>query len=147
MLTKKAKYAIKALKFLALERENGPFHISQIADKEHIPQKFLETILLELRKNGYVSSKKGQNGGYQLIKDPSTIFLIDLLRIFDGPVAILPCASLNYYEPCDDCDDEEACGLRKTAIELRDSSLKILKTTSIEDVLKSEKASQKKKSK
>ena len=143
MLTKKAKYAIKALKFLAAERESGPFHISQIAEKEHIPQKFLETILLELRKNGFVSSKKGQNGGYQLIKDPETIFLIDLLRIFDGPVAILPCASLNYYEPCDDCENEESCGLRKTAIELRDSSLKTLRSTSIADVLKSENSTSK----
>jgi Rrf2 family protein len=144
MLTKKAKYAIKALKYLASQQEEGPFHISQIAEKEHIPQKFLETILLELRKNGFVSSKKGQNGGYQLIKDPDGIYLIDLLRIFDGPVAILPCASLNYYEPCDDCENEETCGLRKTAIELRDSSLKILRTTSIADVLKSETPARKK---
>ena len=97
MLSKKCKYAIHALVHLAKKYQQGPVHIQEIADKEKIPKKFLEAILLELRKAKILHSKKGKGGGYYLQKRPDEVNLIEIIRLMDGAIAMLPCVSLNYY--------------------------------------------------
>jgi Rrf2 family protein len=138
MLSKKAKYAIKALVHLARLYQKGPVLISDVSEKEHIPKKFLEAILLELRNNGLLQSRKGKGGGYYLIKSPDEISLATIVRLFDGPLALLPCVSLNYYERCEECVDEVTCGLRQIAAEVRDETVRILKTNTIQDIITKE---------
>jgi Rrf2 family protein len=135
MLSKKTKYAIKALVILGKHRDKPPLQISWIAEKEKIPKKFLEQILLDLRNAGFLYSKKGAGGGYSLNKDPKDIYLVNILRITDGPIAMVPCASLNFYHRCDECHEETTCGIRDVFIEVRDASLKILSETSIADII------------
>jgi Rrf2 family protein len=140
MISKKTKYAIKALLALARKKDKSPMTISEIAKQEKIPKKFLETILLDMRRQGILKSKIGIGGGYYLLMKPKDIVLARLLRNIDGPIALLPCVSLNFYERCDDCKDEVTCGIRKTFIEVRDATLKILSETTLEDILKKEKS-------
>src|SRR5476651_2834591 len=135
MLSKKTKYAIKALVSLGKNMGNPPIQISRIAEEERIPKKFLEQILLDLRNAGYLYSKKGAGGGYSLNKDPKEIFLVSIMRITDGPIAMVPCASLNFYHKCDECKQETTCGIRDVFIDVRDATLKILSETSIADVI------------
>ena len=98
MLSKKTRYAIKALVILGKNFGEAPMQISKIASEEHIPKKFLEQILLDLRNAGLLYSKKGAGGGYGLVKDPAEIFVVQVLRLTGGPVALLPCVSLNFYQ-------------------------------------------------
>jgi Rrf2 family protein len=135
MLSKKTKYAIKALILLGKNREQPPMQIAQIAEMERIPKKFLESILLDLRNAGLLYSKKGAGGGYALNKAPEDISLVSILRLTDGPIAMVPCASLNFYHKCDECHQETTCGIRDAFIEVRDASLKILSETSIADLI------------
>jgi Rrf2 family protein len=135
MLSKKTKYAIKALVILGKNVDQPPMQISKIAELERIPKKFLEQILLDLRNAGFLYSKKGAGGGYSLNKDPKDIYLVNILRITDGPVAMLPCASLNFYHKCDECHQETTCGIRDVFIEVRDATLNILSKTSIADLI------------
>lgn len=136
MLSKKTKYAIKALTFLARKEEKTPTQISVIAKSENIPHKFLESILLELRKAGYLAAKRGKGGGYYLLDSPEELMMSDLIRLLDGPIAMVPCVSLNFYEKCDDCEDEEKCAIHKIMLQVRDSTLKILKNKSLADLIK-----------
>lgn len=138
MLSKRSKYAIKALVALARKYEKGPVLISQIAEEEKIPKKFLEAILLDMKKHGILGSKKGAGGGYYLIKTPSEVHLSNVLRLTDGPIALIPCVSLNFYEKCEECIDERTCGLRDVAADVRDASLRILTKTTVEDLLRRE---------
>ena len=135
MLSKKTQYAIYALVHLAREYDQKPVLIASIANQEKIPRKFLENILLELKHSGLVNSKKGKGGGYYLIKKPGEINLADVIRNFDGAIALLPCASFKYYEACNHCKDENTCGVRNVIKEVRDESVKILKNRTLEDVL------------
>lgn len=135
MLSKKTKYAIKALVALGKNADNPPMQISKIAEEEHIPKKFLEQILLDLRNAGFLYSKKGAGGGYSLNKKADEIFLVHVMRVTDGPIAMLPCASLNFYHKCDECEDEKTCGIRSAFIDVRDATLKVLAETSIADVI------------
>lgn len=139
MLSKKTKYAIKALILLSKNGDNPPMHITEIAEKEHIPKKYLESILGELRKAGLLHSKKGSGGGYVLNKRPEDISLVQIIRLTDGPIAMVSCASLNYYHKCEECLDEATCGIKTTFINIRDASLKILYETSIADLIEKEK--------
>ena len=134
MLSKKTKYGIKALTFLARQENQNPFQISEIAKAEHISVKFLESILLVLRHSGFLGSKKGKGGGYYLIKDPKDINMATVYRILEGPIALLPCASHNFYEKCDDCIDEITCSVRRLMMEIRDNTLIILENNSLEDI-------------
>jgi len=145
MLSKKSKYSIKALVKLAREYEKGPVLISEISESEHIPKKFLEAILLELKNVGILGSKKGFGGGYYLIKKPSEVKLAQVIRLTNGPIALLPCVSLNFYQRCEECADEKTCGISKVAMQVRDATLAILENTSIADVLKKEQKPVKKK--
>jgi Rrf2 family protein len=140
MLSKKTKYAIKALVVLGKNTDKPPMQISRIAEEERIPKKFLEQILLDLRNAGFLYSKKGAGGGYSLNKDPKEIFLVQIMRITDGPIAMVPCASLNFYHKCEECKDEKTCGIRNAFIDVRDATLKILSETSIADVIAREDA-------
>ena len=109
--------------------------ISAIAEKEQLPKKFLEAILLELKRNGFLGSKKGAGGGYYLLKGADEIKLSAIIRIIDGPIALLPCVSLNFYERCEECSDEPFCGIRDVMKDVRDATLKILGETSIADMI------------
>ncbi len=134
MLSKKTKYGIKALTFLAKRDENCPVQISEISKSENISHKFLESILLTLRKSGVLGSKKGKGGGYYLRKEPTEVQMTEVIRILEGPIAMVPCVSLNFYEKCDDCPDENACSVHKLMIQVRDNTLKVLKNTTLADL-------------
>ncbi len=134
MLSKRTQYAFKALTFLARKDQNVPVLISEIAENQHIPLKFLENILLELRKAGVLSSKKGKGGGYALRLTPEEIRVADVVRLMNGPIAMLPCVSLHFYEKCENCN-EENCGLQRVMIEARDATLKVLEGRTLLDML------------
>ena len=135
MLSKKTKYGIKALSYIARKGDTAPVLISEIAKEENISKKFLEAILLQLKNNGLLGSKKGKGGGYYLIKTPEDIKAAALIRILEGPIAMLPCVSLNYYEKCDDCVDEDKCGLHHLMLEVRDNTLAVLENKSLQDLV------------
>ncbi len=136
MLSKKTKYGIKALTFLAKQDDRSPVQIATISESENISLKFLESILLTLRKNGLLGSKKGKGGGYYLLKEPKDIQMTTVMRILEGPIAMIPCVSLNFYEKCEDCPDEDVCAVNKLMIQVRDSSLKIFRNTTLLDLCK-----------
>jgi Rrf2 family protein len=138
MLSKKTQYAIKALVILGKNYGKEPMQILRIAQEDKIPKKFLEQILLELRNAGLLVSKKGAGGGYSLNKDPGEIFLTQVLRITGGPIALLPCVSLNFYQRCEECIDEKTCGIRDIFTDVRNASLKILSETSIANIINRE---------
>ncbi len=133
MLSKKTKYGLKALTYIARKNSDHPVLISEIAEKENISQKFLESILLTLKKTGFLGSKKGKGGGYYLIKKPREITMASVMRVLEGPIAMLPCVSLNFYEKCDDCPDEDQCAVHSVMIEVRDNTLKVLENKTLSD--------------
>ena len=135
MLSKKTQYAFHALTYLAEHYSEGPVLISEISQQRHISLKFLENILLELKKAGILGSKKGKGGGYYLIKPADEVPLARVIRVLDGPIALLPCVSLNYYEKCENCV-EETCGLNNVMAEVRDNTLKILENKTLKDILR-----------
>ncbi|QHV95410.1 RrF2 family transcriptional regulator [Spirosoma endbachense] len=138
MISKKAKYAIKALKVLTEEYGKGPVLISYVSAKENIPKKFLEAILLELRNHGILQSQKGKGGGYLLRIDPSRVNLAQVLRVIDGPIAPTPCVSFNFYVKCDDCNDEVTCALRPIMERVRDANLDVYENTTLVTFQKTE---------
>lgn len=134
MLSKKTQYAFQALSYLAKQSDNSPVLISEISKKKKIPLKFLENILLLLRKDGILESKKGKGGGYFFKLKPKQITLARVIRLLDGPIAPLSCVSLHFYERCRNCD-EKHCGLHDMMIKVRDANLKILEKKTIADIL------------
>lgn len=134
MLSKKTKYGLKALCYISKVKGDMPVQVSEIAKNEQIPQKFLESILLTLRKAGFLGSKKGKHGGYYLRKKPSEIVMADVMRILEGPIAMVPCVSLNFYEKCADCPDEDKCSVNKLMIQVRDNTLQVLRNNTLEDL-------------
>ncbi len=132
ILSKKTRYAIVALTRLAREYGNGPIQIRDIAECEKIPQRFLESILLELRKLGILGSKLGKDGGYFLLKQPSEVKLSDIVRYFEGTIALMYCVSEKSYRPCEFCRDESTCQIRRVFKEVRDSTFEILSKNSLE---------------
>ncbi|MDX1651737.1 MAG: Rrf2 family transcriptional regulator [Brumimicrobium sp.] len=135
MLSKKTKYGIKALTFMAREEGKGPFQVAVIAKHENISHKFLESILLSLKKAGFLGAKKGKGGGYYLLKPAKDIYMSDVIRLLEGPIAMVPCVSLNFYEKCDDCPDEERCSVHRLMLEVRDSTLGVLKNKTLADLV------------
>ena len=134
MISKRTKYGLKALSYLSKQTEGKPVLISEIATTQNISQKFLESILLDLKKKGFLGSKKGKGGGYYLIKPGDQITMASIFRALEGPIAWLPCVSLNYYEKCNDCVSEDACELNHAMIEVRDSILKVVEKKTIADL-------------
>lgn len=144
MISRKTKYAINALVYLAKMPDREPVTIAQIADSERIPQKFLETILLELKKAGMLMSKKGQGGGYFLHRDPAEINLLEVMRLFDGPIALLPCVSHLLYQRCEECKDENTCGIRDVFMEVRSKTVDMLRESTLAEVIRREKTNARK---
>lgn len=134
MLSKKSKYAIHALVYLT-KHPNGPVLISEIAEQQHMPKKFLEAILLDLKNAGILRSKKGKGGGYYLIKSPSEVNLADVVRLFEGAIALLPCVTHRYYERCSECTDEATCGIRDVFMDIRNETVNILKKSTLQDLI------------
>jgi Rrf2 family protein len=131
MISQKARYALRALLFLAARDENAPVQISEIAESERIPRKFLEAILLELKKPGIVQSHRGRAGGYSLGRPAKDISFADVLRVTDGPLALSPCVSVMAYRKCDDCFEETVCAIRKALLAARDATAQILETRNL----------------
>jgi len=145
MISKKTKYALNALVYLAKNNDGGPILISRIAENERIPQKFLEAILLDLKRAGILGSKKGRGGGYYLLKSPDKVSVADVMRLFDGAIALLPCVTYRYYEKCEECKDESTCGIRDAFLELRNVSVKMLKGNTLSDLIRREERAVRKK--
>ncbi len=134
MLSKKTQYAIKALMYMAEKNSSEPILISEISKKKKISLKFLENILLTLRKAGFLNSKKGKGGGYTFNMKPEEITIAMILRVVEGPIALLPCASLHFYEKCKNCE-EKHCGLNVVMCEVRDASLAVLEHRTVRDLV------------
>jgi len=135
MLSRKAKYGLRALQFLAEKRGTGPIQIREIAETLEIPRKFLEAILLELRNDGVLQSRQGKEGGYYLDRAADTINLGHVIRMFDGPLAHVPCVSQTAYARCDDCTLERFCAIRWVMKEVRDASARILDQTTLDQLV------------
>jgi Rrf2 family protein len=146
MISKKTKYAINALVYLAHQNKGSePIQISKIAESEHIPRKFLEAILLDLRNAGILNSRKGKSGGYFLQKSPDEINIADVMRLFDGPIALLPCVTHLYYERCEECKDEATCGIRSVFFDVRNETVNMLKNATLTEIMHRTKLMKKKK--
>jgi Rrf2 family protein len=135
MLSRKAQYALKALLLLAERHGHGPVAISELAERDDMPVKFLELVLLQLKHRGILASRKGKGGGYLLGRGPEAITFGEVIRILDGPLAPVPCASKTAYMRCEHCPDEARCGVRIVMQEVRDATAGILDTTSLADVV------------
>jgi Rrf2 family protein len=136
----RTRYALRALIHISIEsKDGGPVSASSIAEGQGISLKFLEAILHDLKEAGFVVSKKGIGGGYLLNKKSDAIRLADVIRTINGPIALVPCVSLNFYEPCSICPDESKCALHHVMTEVRDATLAILETTSLSDLIQREK--------
>jgi Rrf2 family protein len=134
MLSMKSQYAFKALSYLTEKFNEGPVLISEIAKKKKIPLKFLENILLELKKADILDSKKGKGGGYFLKQRPEKVKVATVIRLINGPIAMLPCVSLYFYERCKNCN-EKHCGLHDMMIEVRDATLNIVENRTLKDLV------------
>jgi Rrf2 family protein len=133
-LSRKARYALRALYALAADEVRGPVLIAELAEREKIPRKFLEAILLELKNAGVLRSKKGKGGGYALARPSERITVGEVVRIIDGPLAPIPCASEQNFVRCEECTDETTCGTRQVMKKVRDAIAAILDTTTLADV-------------
>jgi Rrf2 family protein len=134
MLSQKAKYALKALLVLAERPSDIPVQVVELSEEGNIPRKFLELIMLELKKHGMVHSQRGKHGGYMLAAPPSEIMFGDVVRAMDGPLAPIPCASLTAYRKCADCTNEKTCAVRIMMRRVRDAAAAILDGTSLADM-------------
>lgn len=134
MLSQKAKYALKATAYLAAHFGEGPVLMPIIAQEKKIPLRFLENIFHQLKQEGLLISHRGRQGGYELLVPPDQVTLAKVIRLVDGPIAMLSCVSLNFYERCAGCD-EITCGLKKVMAEARDSLLNILDKKTLKDII------------
>ena len=133
-MSRKARYALRALYALSADEARGPVLIADLAGREKIPHKFLETILLELKNAGVLNSKKGKGGGYSLARPPEQITMGQVIRVIDGPLAPIPCASERAFVRCEECVDETTCGTRQVMTKVRDAIAAILDGTTLADV-------------
>lgn len=134
MLTRKSKYGLKALLVLAEHPDGEPMLIAELAERQKLPRKFLEAILLELKRAGLLHSKKGKGGGYVLGRKPEEITVGQVMRVLEGPLALTPCVSQTAYRKCDECVDEQTCGVRLAMKEVRDATANILDHTTLADL-------------
>ncbi len=134
MLTRRSKYGLKALLLLAREYDRGPTLASEISAREGIPEKFLQGILLDLRRRGIVSARRGQGGGYRLARDPSSVNVGEVIRTLEGPLALTPCVSQTAYHRCEECADERTCGIRLVMKRVRDETARILEGATLASV-------------
>lgn len=135
MLSQKAKYALRAMLMLAEAPPEELVLIQEVADRQNVPKKFLELILVELKRHGFAHSQRGRSGGYCLARPADSITFGQIIRAMDGPIAPLPCASLTAYRKCADCTDERTCAIRKVMRTVRDAMSEILDRTTLADAL------------
>lgn len=135
MISKRTKYGIKALTCIARSEDSRPMQTRVIAEGENISPKYLENILIELRKSGILGSKKGKGGGYYLLKPADETKMTNVMRALEGPIALVSCVSLKYYEKCGDCPDEKACSVNRLMLQVRDNTLAILNNTYLSDLV------------
>jgi len=140
VISQKAKYAMRALLELARAGEGEAMQISEISERQRIPKKFLEQILLDLKHHGILQSRRGKHGGYALLRDPGQVTFGQVMRIIDGPMAPLPCLSRMAYRRCEDCEDEESCAIRRVFSKAYDATARILDRTTLADAAASEAA-------
>lgn len=138
MLSKKTKYAINALVYIARNTDSWPVSVSRISEDQKISLKFLESILSELKNAKILKSKKGKYGGYILNGTPEEINMATVVRLFDGAIGLLPCVTYEYYERCEECVDEETCGIRQVAMEIRNETVKRLKKATLANIIERE---------
>jgi len=131
MLSQKARYALHALIVLAAHGDDVPLQIADIAEAARVPRKFLEQILLELKKRGIVRSQRGRAGGYLIGKAPRDVSFADVIRVIDGPLALAPCVSVTAYHKCEDCVDEATCAIRKVLLAARDATAQVLESRTL----------------
>jgi Rrf2 family protein len=131
VLAQKTRYALRSLLFLVEEGGGGPIQLARIAETQHVPPKYLELIMLDLKKAGLVKSARGPKGGYQLAREPELISFGEVVRSLEGPIALVSCASVNFYAPCGDCHDEASCAIRRAFTILRDQSTAVLNSISL----------------
>ena len=141
MLTKKAKYALKAALHLARQEAGEAVLIADIAGAERIPKKFLESILLTMKNRGILVSRKGRGGGYALARPADQVSFGEIVRMMDGPLAPLPCVSVTAYRPCEECPSEAACEIRAVMKRVRDAISEVLDATTLADALRDAAAS------
>lgn len=138
MLSKKTKYAINALVFIARHRDEQPIPTRRISEEQNIPLKFLEAILVELKNARIINSKKGKYGGYSLNRPPDEIDMAEITRLFDGSIALVPCVTSRFYERCEECLDEETCGIRRVFLEIRADTLRKMTAATLANILERE---------
>lgn len=126
MIAQKTRYALRSLLFLAEQQGASPVQLARIAETQRVPPKYLELIMLDLKKAGLVKSSRGPRGGYQLARPAVQISFGEIVRTMEGPIALVPCASVNFYAPCGDCHDEATCAIRRAFMILRDQSTAVL---------------------
>ena len=131
MIAQKTRYALRSLLFLAEEQSGAPVQLSRIAETQRVPPKYLELIMLELKKAGLVKSVRGPKGGYKLSRSAEHISFGEIVRSMEGPIALVSCASVNFYAPCGDCHDEATCAIRRAFSILRDQSSQLLEGISL----------------
>jgi Rrf2 family protein len=131
MLAQKTRYALRSLLYLVEDSGGAPVQLATIASTQRVPPKYLELIMLDLKKAGLVRSTRGPKGGYLLAREPDKISFGEVVRALEGPIALVPCASVNYYAPCGDCHDEATCAIRKAFSILRDQSAELLEGISL----------------
>ncbi len=139
VLSKKTKYAINALVYIAKNIDAQPISVSKISEGQNIPLKFLESILTELKNARILKSTKGKYGGYTLNGTPESIHMAKVMRILEGAIALLPCVTYEFYERCEECVDEETCGIRQIVMEVRNETVKRLKAATLADIINREK--------
>jgi Rrf2 family protein len=133
MLAQKTRYALRSLLFLVESGGGAPVQLARIAETQRVPPKYLELIMLDLKRAGLVRSTRGPKGGYVLGRDPNDISFGEIVRVMQGPIALVSCASVNFYEPCGDCHDEATCAIRRAFAMVRDQSAKLLEGISLND--------------
>jgi Rrf2 family protein len=133
MLAQRTRYALRSLLYLAEEQDGAPVQLARIAETQRVPPKYLELIMLDLKKAGLVRSTRGPKGGYRLARAPAEISFGEIVRVMEGPIALVSCASVNFYEPCGDCKDEASCAIRKAFAILRDQTTKFLDSVSLNE--------------
>ncbi|HEY7978982.1 MAG TPA: Rrf2 family transcriptional regulator [Rhizomicrobium sp.] len=143
MLSQKARYALRALFVLGARKDAEPVMIADIAEEADVPRKFLEQILLELKKRGILHSHRGKFGGYTLGRPAESITFAEVIRTIDGPLALSPCASRTAYRKCDDCEDEVTCAIRKVLLSVRDATADILERRTLAQAIADEKSTRK----
>ena len=143
MLSQKTRYALRSLIYLARQTGGGRASKSvsagEIAQTQSVPRRYLDLILLDLKRGGLVESRRGPGGGYVLARPPEEINFAEVIRLLDGPIALVPCASLNFYARCGDCQDEATCAIRRVMVKVRDDAVETLAAITLGDASVSEK--------